>query len=213
VHAERGKHRLYDFLVTLTTTLACVQTAIVFRLGGNTNWEAGRYMSFESLVFDVEVRLPLGTVVETIAQRIPVNSTDLSILEKSWDYMAPRPGEAFGPNLGALNTRIITPLFVEFYEDARQWLEDEARKTHKVQYVWTLWANVWQFGRIIRNALSHGAGRVDIRDETFVPITWHSITYGHAQNGQSIWTDLSLADLVILVLEMNDELDRLGYPY
>jgi hypothetical protein len=107
-------------------TIASVQTAVVYRLGGKSDWGPGVYMSFECMQFDGEVRLPLGGVVETLAQGIAVNSLELALKEKSWDYDAPRHGERFGPNLKIINTKIMTPFFVEFYEDNRLWLEAHA---------------------------------------------------------------------------------------
>ncbi len=162
-------------------------------------------MAFESYLFDAELRLPLGGVVETLIAKTPINSIEVGICEKSWDYQTPREGERFGPNLLDIYTKIITPFFVEFFEDYRSWLDAN------VSMDFTKWPNVWQFARIVRNAASHNA--ISINDPNFKPVSWYAHTYGSAQHGRAIFgSDLPLADILILMLEMNDSLDALGCP-
>ena len=44
-------------------------------------------------------------------------------------------------------------------------------------------------------------------------VSWYGLSYGPAQNKKiAIGTDLAFADILILMLEMSDELDRLGCP-
>lgn len=64
----------------------------------------------------------------------------------------------------------------------------------------TNWPPIWNFGRVVRNAMSHG-GRIRIDDRSVVH--WRNLTYSDADNGNPIINvDLWPADLFILVKEM-----------
>jgi hypothetical protein len=94
---------------------------------------------------------------------------------------------------------------VKFYEDYRPWLSATLGNDH------TKFPDPWLFAWVVRNAASHNTVRID--DKSFVPVSWYGLTYGSAQNGRKIFgNDLSAADVFILMLEMNDSLDRLGAP-
>jgi hypothetical protein len=208
IKTENSKHRLHNLLSTFITTLACVQTAFTFRAGGKTDWPPGTYMAFECRQFDAELRLPNGGVVETLIQSIPVNSIEIGILEKSFNFHEAGEGETLlrlGKNFTNIETKLITPFFVEFFEDYRPWIDANLSRD------FTKWPNDWQFGRIVRNAAAHNA--VSINDQKFVPVNWYGLSYGPAQHGRPIFdSDMGLADIVILMIEMNDSLDKLGAP-
>lgn len=205
LRTEKGAHRLHAILETLTFSLACIQTAVAFRGGGITGWGPGDYMSYECAAFDAEVRLPLGSVIETFIAKIPINSIELGVCEKSWNYREARIGEQIIKNSLSWHIAILKPFFVEFYEDYIDWLRVNLKNDH------TKWPVVWQFGRIVRNASSHN--RVFISDQKFSPVSWHGLTYGPNENGREIFgTDLEIGDLIILMCEMSDELDRLNVP-
>ena len=211
---SRGNHRLHELLSTLVLTNASIQTSITYRAGGDINWTFGTYASFECIQFDAEVRMPLGGVIETVIANKSVDSIEIGVYEKSWDYGKPRPGEMMGPNVLAINSRLIIPFFIEFYEDNREWLESYSLGLKaKRQYLWMLWPNVWQFAHVIRNAMAHGGGRITIKDKSFSPINWHGATVGPSQLDKTLFeVGLSFGDLIILMFEMSNSLDQLGCP-
>jgi hypothetical protein len=121
--------------------------------------------------------------------------------------------EEEGPNsipVGPLHrvfANAISPTFVQFYEDNAEWMEKSYGKN---PHEWP--SSIWNFGRVVRNAISHG-GCINIDDKTAPTVTWYHLAYGPAQNKQLIiGTDFLFADLMILMFEMSDELDRLGRP-
>ena len=205
LRTEKGVHRLHAIMETLTFSLACVQTAVTFRGGGKTDWADGDYMSYECAVFDAEVRLPLGSVIETIIAGIPVNSIELGVCEKSWNYRKAENGTKIIKNTISWHVSILKPFFVEFYENYIEYLRFNLKSDH------TKWPTVWQFGRVIRNASAHN--KICIDDQNFAPVSWHKLTYGPNENGKEIFGhDLEIGDLIILMCEMSDELDRLNVP-
>jgi len=63
------------------------------------------------------------------------------------------------------------------------------------------WPPVWNFARVVRNAMSHG-GQLAIEDRA--QVSWKRLSYSDADNGRRriINVDLWPADLIILVEEM-----------
>lgn len=89
-------------------------------------------------------------------------------------------------------------MFTAFFEDNRSSVEAKHGKQPLD------WPAVWNFGRVIRNALSHG-GDLDIRSPTSV--TWKTLTYNQADHGKTvILTDLWPGDIIVLMKEMQDAL-------
>jgi hypothetical protein len=64
------------------------------------------------------------------------------------------------------------------------------------------WPQVWRFGRIVRNALTHN-GCIDIRNPNAPPESWRSLTYSPADNGKPIlFRDFAIPDLLYLMMDM-----------
>lgn len=64
------------------------------------------------------------------------------------------------------------------------------------------WPAVWNFARVVRNAMSHG-GKIRIDDKA--QVQWRRLSYSEADNGKLIINiDLWPADLFILIKEMEE---------
>jgi hypothetical protein len=205
IRTETGKHRLHRPVFILSIICSCIHQTLVRRIVGDQRMQMictpDAINSFQSVQFERHVVFPLMAPVDWALQNVVPQ-----IMEIRLDEQPRTPGRAQLFPLEETVTKAGVPFFVEFYEDFLPWVKS---KTHPKDS--TKWPNVWQFGRIVRNAASHG--RVNIRDEQFIPVTWHSLTYGRDQDGsQILGTDFFLADLVILMLEMNDVLDHLQCP-
>jgi hypothetical protein len=101
----------------------------------------------------------------------------------------------------------ITPVFVEFFERARPWLEQNYSGQRS-------WPPTIYFTRLIRNAVSHG-GRLHMEHNPKRVAEWHHLKFAYSDNGkQAIGPGgfLSPADLLFLMIDASDELDEIGYP-
>lgn len=100
--------------------------------------------------------------------------------------------------LGALQTYVYSALqgmFTSFYEDNKSVIENKFGTV-------ATWPSVWNFGRVVRNALSHG-GNLNITHPGTV--SWRSLTYAQIDHGsQLIFADLWPGDVLILMKEMQD---------
>jgi hypothetical protein len=180
----------------------CVTSSV--RLGQQvSHWGENDSALFESRQFAVAVRMPLVGPIATMLQGRNPDGIELDVPRTS--AIKPRRYMDVPPvNVLNLTFRLIAPYLVEFYEDWKPWLNSSIGD-------YKSWPNVWQFARIIRNAVAHN--RVKIDDQNFLPIAWYTLAYGPAQNGRLLSNDLSFADILILMFEMNDSLDSLGCAY
>jgi len=65
------------------------------------------------------------------------------------------------------------------------------------------WPDVWNFGRVVRNAMSHG-GKITFASLNAQPVQWRSLNYSPANNGLRILhTDLWPGDLFNLIQDMD----------
>jgi len=106
---------------------------------------------------------------------------------------------------------MVAALFVYHFEMCHFWLKanNKSDTTH--------WAMPLKFGRVVRNALAHG-GQIEItprqNQPVPAPVTWCSLTYSMADNGKMILgTDIYGADLISLMIEVDDEIVLLGAPH
>lgn len=201
LHFQIGKHRLYATVDTLCKLVACVSISIEHRLGRDTKWAAGTCAGFECTRFDLTIDFPLVGPVECLMRNKTILAHQIAVTQGR--KAKPIKG---APNFRAIHSTIIIPLFVQFVENNREWLDQNISSDY------TKWPMVWQFGRRVRDAASHKS-KLSIDDPKFVPVKWYKLTYGPAQNGRAIFDlDLSFADLFILMVEMSNSLDARGAP-
>ena len=199
LHFEIGKHRLYETIDTLCKLVACISIATEHRLGRDTKWPNGANAGFESAQFDLTVEFPLVGPFECLLKNKTVLAHQIGVV--GGRTAKPKPNS---PSFKGIHSMVIIPLFVQFYEANADWLSGKFTADFKK------WPQVWQFGRRVRDAASHGF-KITIQDPKFKPVTWHRLSYGPSQHGRRIFdADLAFADIFILMVEMSDSLDSHG---
>lgn len=99
-----------------------------------------------------------------------------------------------------LGQTTVTSMFVDFYESH----VGDVRTDHGGDP--TGWPDVWNFARVIRNALSHG-GTVEVRNSNADPVSWRGLTYSSSENGQRVlFQDLAIVDIIFLMEDMNSHI-------
>jgi hypothetical protein len=100
---------------------------------------------------------------------------------------------------------------VFFYEQHRPWIQTQYGRTSKDI---DKWPAILRFAWALRNAAAHHGGVLNITDPRVPPVTWHHLKYDHTNVGLRVFGDvMSIADMLIFLVEMSDELDRLGCPH
>jgi hypothetical protein len=94
--------------------------------------------------------------------------------------------------------------FVMFYESYAPFMMQKASNTV------SRLEPIWGFARVVRNALVHG-NNISINYNKFAPVSWQ-VTIGLANNGEELLgLHLLASDLIILLIDMNLALIRLGH--
>lgn len=200
---EEGKSRLYDHLFPFFTIFACVNVALVYITRGHAKFKLGDHGEAQCKQFTLKIRHPTGGLLETALAGQPIKVLPLEIITEPLTQMR---NSVSTPAFQEIITNAISPIFVSYYENQKPWLEaNVSNDTYQ-------WPQEWNFARIVRNAASH-SGTLDWRNPKAKSISWHHITYSAADKGRRIvGGDLILGDLLLLMLEMDRALDRLGCP-
>ena len=156
-------------------------------------------------MFDAEVRTDIGGIVETFINGVPLTTIRVGICQKRRSCLLMKI-ELSKSSIHDLLTKLLIAFLVEFFENYRAWLDKTVQANTPAE-----WPNVWQFARVVRNAAAHNT--VNITNPNFKPVSWYSLTYGLEQNGRVILgPDLAPADIIILIIEMDEALTALGAP-
>ena len=76
----------------------------------------------------------------------------------------------------------------------------------------TNWPPLLNFASVVRNAISHD-GKVFFQTDNPAPSQWYQLSYSYADHGKKIiGEELEFGDLLLLMFELSDELDKRNCP-
>lgn len=97
-------------------------------------------------------------------------------------------------------------LFGNFVEAHLEWMDTTYGKDLSNH------PDLFKFARTVRNACAHG-GVIRINNQRSPPTVWRGLKYAATENGRRVINaDVSGGDLVLLMVELGMELDRLNAP-
>lgn len=196
---HRGKHCLLEPLNHFLVLAASISIAATYFTKGQVIFEKGDYISIECKQFPLEVHLPLSGPVQAALNekrpdKIQVNFERTTIAQKSYHLNT--------SGFSEILRHTISPIFVDFYENAKHSVERQYGNGYEH------WPPIWNFARVVRNACAHG-GHLHMVGQNPRPVSWHHLNYNQALNGrQIVGYDLSVGDMLVLLFELGDELDR-----
>lgn len=198
----RNQNRLYRHLSHIVTVTSALGLAIHYVRPHFDRIKSGDYMTLSSRMFELEVRLPLYDPMEAAAANVVAEGIYLEIGRQSEQ---PSYELAIGVLSDTLN-RLIASSFATFFEEHKDWLDvhhgsDGAK-----------WPATLDFARVVRNSAAHNL-KLTFRTQTSRKVMWQNISYTPADHGrQAIGPDLAAADVIFLMMDSSEELDRLGCP-
>jgi len=209
IQIQRGQHRLYEIINTFAISQAALSIALYARLGLLDQLKPpGTFKATMACSqFNQGVSTPIIGPLDYALEGRTASAIVVAVETPSEpEWISVQSSTTPGRQLNDIVRKQLTPHFVEFYEDYVVWLEQNVNPD------FTKWPAIWQFGRRVRDAISHG-GKITINNPQFVPVTWYNLTYGPSQNGRLIFQDdLSTGDVFVLLLEMSECLDGLNCP-
>jgi len=206
---ERDKHRLFEPVNSLASSLAAYSIAITVASEGSQafseknaygfyGFPAGCNAGLRCVQFDRIVRLPVSGPIEAhIAHRHP-DEIRVGILEfERTDYEPP----GIIRTLRQMPTELMQSAFIPFYENYKSHIKGAfGSDTYN-------WPDTWNFGRVIRNAMSH-RGEIYFKNPNARPVSWRHLSYSPEDTGRLvIGEELIAGDLFILMVEMDDALN------
>lgn len=134
--------------------------------------------------------------------------------EYEFDFVpteGPKPKQLTSPKMGSIAVMFWNNLLVFFYEQHARWIRKRYGQHGKDI---DKWPELFRFAWALRNAAVHHDGRLNITDEKVPPIKWHHLQYDHSNTGLRVFEEvMTLGDMLLFLIEMSDELDRLGSPH
>jgi hypothetical protein len=203
LRAEKGKHRAFDAVYDILLAAMTINRATHAATGIEGDWAPGAWTAVESRVFpQLNLALPTYNTLERVISGIEATQLRLMVVIFLYDYTFSLKTSAF---LRLVN-RIGSAHFVQFIDPWLDWVRANLTTDYHN------WPPLCNFGRVIRNAATHG-GTINIESKTAPSVRWYSLQYDHRSRGRAIFgSDISCADLILLMFEVSDELDKLGAP-
>lgn len=194
---ERLFQPLYDFII--------MAAALIYACRSVTDEpvpvEEGMNLELHSHKLGIAIIVPLsGAIQFALGKDLP-------------DFIAlgvkPRPdptplSKVQTPATDAVMLHLIAPIFLMFFERYNEWMT--ANHGDAVN-----WPETLNFARLVRNSIAHG--QIHIRNPRAPPVKWRGFNYSAADNGRKlIGPNLRVADILYLMIEADEELDKLNAP-
>ena len=205
IRTELGTHRLHERLFRILIGYQCAITATHLIDQRNAafflRWGNDAAATFDMRQFPKAINLPLrGAIDLAMAGQTP---TIIEIEVIPAKPLAPTMRQYTQPM--TIYEGIIGPFFVEFVEAHKGWIQH----TYGAQQNWP---DIFYFGNVIRNCLSHG-GKIHFTYSKPRAAIWYHLKYDDTDNGKSvIYHELNFADLLMLMVEMSNAFDNAKCP-
>lgn len=152
------------------------------------------------------------------AVTVPINGPIVGIVRGESERTAYEVG--FGPhtqpppsdlhkagNMTSVHALLFKGAFMLFFESQKRFIRARFGMHPKG------WASLFRFIWAMRNAIAHDDSSYNMDDPNAAPVTWHHIKFDHNDYGKPIYpTVLGPGDLLLLMFEVADEMDRLELP-
>jgi hypothetical protein len=201
----QARNRLFEPLFDFAAVTEVIFTSVICLRFNAQN--QGSPLNITCTQFpNIVVWIPDKTILPVIHQRGRPTAIAY-LIDLAPQQQHPPGGSQAKVDFASLIQHLIDPFYVSFYESHYQWIR---RNCGGDAYAWP---SILNFARVMRNSVVHHGGRVQFDNPNAGPVQWYHLAYSPAENGrQAVGGDLGLADILILMFEIADELDRLGCP-
>lgn len=209
----KPKDRLFETMWQIfqfAATLFVAQVSVLDKrpFAENTRWGHG------SKLFETYVSFIIDGIVEcSVSNSVPMELTLTSSQELYRSALASidendRLSSNSHQQLQWIDLHLFSAclIFVNFYEKHADEIRSRWGRDTKA------WPDVVDFCRIVRNAVAH-SGKIEFQNINYPAVRWQSLSYSPADNGrQVIGTDLLFPDIIFLMIDLSNALDRGGVP-
>jgi hypothetical protein len=193
----QSQHRFFDSLVAYIASTSSLDIAFAAQKYGNSpGFSPTEYVALTGnpTVSGVELHFfphyILSTLVDNgwpttlVLDEHPINQQPVA-----------HPMNLTG--LQGVHGAMIANAFVKYFEETRS-LAQKKYSTDTQR-----WPSVWNFGRVMRNALGH-KGAIKIDNPNAQAVKWRALSYSPSDNGKAIlYHDVTAVELILLMEEMD----------
>lgn len=183
-----------DAVVYFVAFLSFMHSIEIYRAGIATKWPDDDIAVFDAK--QVGVRLswaPTSLMNDICANRMPSSLKFIEAVQEPIAADAVLNLGAIDPLLFSFGQAMITNYFERQLKGIERTFSRDRSK----------WPAVWNFGRVVRNSMSHG-GRIYFENKKAPPVFWRGLSYSPTDNDRVILhRDLWPADLVYLLRDMD----------
>lgn len=202
---ERQQSRLFKTIWLIThLTDAMAISGLVMR-GKLDLSEDKQAMCTTCALTPFEVLIPIIRPMKLTVENFPIDTIILEIKPRG---TTPIPGNH---NIAAFSEMwhgYVAMSYLRFYEQHLPFIQTKFGSDTKA------WPQVFQFAWLIRNGIVHHNGRVNFLNPNYPSVTWKSVTYSPAQNGQSLLgSHFTVGDLLFFLFDLSNDLDSTGAPF
>jgi len=199
--ASVSSDRCFEPLIQLSCFTSMWLHAMTTLPGGLPLPDIG--MPSKSVALDAHLLVPLFSVQEATMTN---THEDITYFAFS-DFPVSRSPHSTttSQHQGQVNLATSGAIFGGYFERVADWAES-GLGTDK-----STWPPVLSFCNDVRNALFHGH-KIRIRNPNRAATSWRGITLSPDDHGKPLFDFLGRADLIVLMLDLEDELNEIGAP-
>lgn len=183
-----------DLVVYFFAFQSFVHTVAVYNAGVEKGWPDDDVASFDAKQANARLNWAPAPLLRTVCANRKPSTIEFDEAHNDLSGAGALNLGAIDPLLFSFGQSLITNYYERYLAEIEgKWGNDRTR-----------WPGVWNFGRVLRNAMSHG-GRIDFRNKNASSVKWRGLIYSPADEGRLVLhTDLWPGDLYYLLREMDE---------
>lgn len=199
----RPADRMFIPARDFATLIASMGIGFQYYYEGRIVANPGDYAAVESSKFPADLHVPISGPIQAAVHQKPIGEIHLTIVPGTAPLSLPTVENGYS----SLSRLAISAIFIYFFENHLPWIKNNFNGPSGEH-----WPSVLDFARVVRNACSHG-GKLAFAKPTSRAVSWRGITYKPTDADKLVIVgDLSMADIIFLMMDVSDVLDRGGCP-
>lgn len=204
VHYLETKHGYFPELVRLMVALSSIGLSFEIHKGRSvTPYGSDRYLTLAGKddVSGIEISFFVGPIYQRLLSPTKRTPKFLKAIKRPIDHSVSHPLQV--NKVQFIVVRLIADAFLSYYARHVEAVESEWGEVKNGN-----WPMVWQFGRVIRNAIAHN-GKIFFDSKKAPPVHWLKLRYSYSDNElkrQLLYDEITGVELILLMEDMDSVL-------
>lgn len=208
VHYLEATHGYFPELVRILVTLSSIGLSLeVHQWRTVKPYGSSDYLTLagKGHVSGIEISFVVGPIYQRLlspSKRMPKYLKAIKRpIKRPIDHSVSHPLQV--SKVQPIVVRLVADAFLSYYARHVEAVESEWGKVDKGN-----WPTVWQFGRVIRNAIAHD-GKIFFESRKAPPVHWLTLKYSYSDNNlkrQLLYDEITGVELILLMEDMDSVL-------